>query len=103
MKNLKIKYKKVKLQKLECGIQLSENKPEVIIDWNKIGFGYEYYDPKETDYVNNFCNYSHLAEENNKKLYRKYPIGVIKRNRIVKKKCSLMKKQIKTKLRRGKN
>ena len=80
MKNLVTRYKKIELQKLEGHIDIVNDKHEIYMEKNLIGFKYEYYRFLLRDYVNQFSNYKHLANLYNYKLYRKYPMDILKKD-----------------------
>ena len=72
MKKLQRKYKKKELQKLKCEIGFHNNKISFWIYSNLIGFSLEYYfHDYENNRTNNFYNYNHCIEYENKKLKEK--------------------------------
>ena len=73
MKKLQKKYNKRLVQESRCGITLFNNKHEIYIWDNCIGFKFEVYRITEKEYKDNFCNYTHHVNIENHKLFKKYP------------------------------
>ena len=80
MKNLQIKYKKKLLQNSKIEFNLYKNKIEFYVSRNSIGFNNEYFRPDEKMCVDNICNYNHVVSSANRKLWLKYPMGILKKD-----------------------
>ena len=77
MKNLN---NKIILQTSECLCISYRDKQQIYIGFNLIGFGNEFYFPDHKEYMNCFYNFDHFVNEKNKKLYKKYPSNVTKKD-----------------------
>jgi hypothetical protein len=82
---------KILLQKLKMYVDIETNKIGLhlvtkleyqfgIKSKNRIGFWRELYEPNYNNNKDNFYNYSHLVDKINKKLYKKYPTDVYKKD-----------------------
>ena len=81
MKNLSEKYSKIGLQRLFHNIRYSYTN-KICYKFsgkNLIGFYSEYYWPEDKDYVCNVNGYDLCVSKINKKLYKKYPSNVTKK------------------------
>jgi hypothetical protein len=87
MKSLQKKYKKEPIQVLNCEFEICEDnklfysflekKHNTL--YNLIGFWREIYDPIDKRYKDNFYSYSHHVDEDNYKLFKKYPYAVLRK------------------------
>jgi len=69
------------IQKLKIEIYFSENHLSYAFEkQNFIGFVQEQYNPEHKDFINNFNQYNHFVFYSNKKLDKKYPVGVYKKD-----------------------
>jgi len=80
MKNLQRNYSKVFIQQNQCIITNYYNGFEVHIYQNQIGFTNEIREQDNSHYMCNFYNINHNAVVFNYKLYKKYPVHVLKQN-----------------------
>jgi hypothetical protein len=74
------KFNKQQIQRSVVTVRIENfyNKHEFTINCNRIGFYAEFYSPKDKDYRANLYNYDHYVNDENSKLYKKYPYNVKK-------------------------
>jgi len=78
MKNLNHKQS---VQVLTCVVEYFNNKICYSLEENNlIGFEYSLFFPQYKDDKNSLYGYSHFVYEDNKKLHKKYPKDVLKKN-----------------------